>query len=128
MGCILIRLHSRLRTNMVVFFALSLALLHFVKHNSCRSYIETWGGLLPVQVSLTLNQNLKCTSSKEGCLTYTVLGIPTSTLSGLFQDIRWSWSFGSLHVLRYCPPACFLPDEERWPAGAERLEALGQCD
>ena len=53
MGCILIRLHQRLRVNMVLFFALSLALLHFVHLNSCRSYIETWGGLLPVQVSFT---------------------------------------------------------------------------
>ena len=53
MGCILIRLHQRLRTNMVMFFALSLALLHFVHLDSCRSFIETWGGLLPVQVSST---------------------------------------------------------------------------
>ena len=37
---------------MVLFFALSLGLLHFVHLNSCRSYIETWGGLLPVQVSV----------------------------------------------------------------------------
>ena len=35
---------------MVIFFAVSIALLYFVKHNSCRSYIEIWGGLLPVQV------------------------------------------------------------------------------
>ena len=58
MGCILIRLHQRLRTNMVLFFALSLGLLHFVHLNSCRSYIETWGGLLPVQVSITCSATL----------------------------------------------------------------------
>lgn len=51
MGCILIRLHSRLRTNMVIFFMVSIAVLYFVKHNTCRSYIEIWGGLLPVQAS-----------------------------------------------------------------------------
>ena len=63
MGCILIRLHQRLRVNMVLFFALSLGLLHFVHLNSCRSYIETWGGLLPVQVSVTCSATFAVSSS-----------------------------------------------------------------
>ncbi len=39
---------------MVIFFAVSIAVLYFVKHNTCRSYIEIWGGLLPVQACLLL--------------------------------------------------------------------------
>ena len=51
MGCILIRLHSRLRNNIIIFFMVSIAVLYFVRHDTCRSYIEIWGGLLPVQAS-----------------------------------------------------------------------------
>lgn len=50
MGNIIVRLHMRLRVAVVVFFALSITLLWFVKYNSCRSYIQTWAGILPVQV------------------------------------------------------------------------------
>ena len=50
MGNLIVRLHLRLRCIVVAFFIFSLALLWFVKMRSCQSYIETWAGMLPVQV------------------------------------------------------------------------------
>lgn len=49
MGNLMVRLHIRLRLMVVLFFALSFVLLWFVRSNSCRSYITTWGGMLPLQ-------------------------------------------------------------------------------
>jgi hypothetical protein len=50
MGNLIVRLHFRLRVSVVVYFALSITLLWFVRYQSCRSYIQTWAGMLPVQV------------------------------------------------------------------------------
>jgi hypothetical protein len=47
MGNLIVRLHLRLRIIVVIFFGLCLALLWFVRVNSCRSYIETWTGGVP---------------------------------------------------------------------------------
>ncbi len=49
MGNLMVRLHIRLRLTVVLFFAFSFVLLWFVRSNSCRSYITTWGGMLPLQ-------------------------------------------------------------------------------
>lgn len=48
---------------MVIFFAVTIPVLYFVRHNTCRSYIEIWGGLLPVQVRFHL----------PGCYAHTLL-------------------------------------------------------
>lgn len=39
-------LQLRVRILVVTFYSLSIALLWFVKHQSCRSYVFTWCGLL----------------------------------------------------------------------------------
>jgi len=49
----MIRLHIKLRATIVAFFAVCITLLFFVKYNTCRSYIETWAGMLPVEVNYT---------------------------------------------------------------------------
>lgn len=49
MGNLIVRLHLRLRCIVVAFFMVSIALLWFVRMQSCRSYLETWTGMLPVQ-------------------------------------------------------------------------------
>lgn len=49
----MIRLHIKLRATVVAFFAFCITLLFFVKYNTCRSYIETWAGMLPVEVSFS---------------------------------------------------------------------------
>ena len=46
MGNLIVRLHVRLRILVVIFFMLSIVLLWFVRINTCRSYIQTWAGVL----------------------------------------------------------------------------------
>ena len=41
----------RVRLLVVAFYTLGIALLWYVKIHSCRSYMYTWYGLLPLQVS-----------------------------------------------------------------------------
>ncbi|EIE21258.1 hypothetical protein COCSUDRAFT_57160 [Coccomyxa subellipsoidea C-169] len=49
MGNLMVRLHLRLRLTIILFFAFSFVLLWFVHSNTCRSYLTTWGGMLPLQ-------------------------------------------------------------------------------
>lgn len=41
----------RVRLLVVSFYTLAIALLWYVKNHTCRSYMYTWYGLLPLQVS-----------------------------------------------------------------------------
>ena len=59
MGNLIVRLHLRLRCIVVAFFMVSIALLWFVRMQSCRSYIETWTGMLPVQARAGSQQPLQ---------------------------------------------------------------------
>lgn len=43
-------LQVRLRLAVFTFFILSIVLLFFVKHKSCRAFTDTWLGLLPLHV------------------------------------------------------------------------------
>lgn len=47
----MVRLHLRLRLTIILFFAFSFVLLWFVKSDTCRSYLTTWAGMLPLQAS-----------------------------------------------------------------------------
>lgn len=48
----------RVRLLVVGFYTLAIALLWYARLNSCRSYVYTWYGLLPLQVSHSLLQKM----------------------------------------------------------------------
>ena len=54
--CLIIPPHVQLkiRTLVVTFYTMSIALLWFVKMQSCMSYVFTWYGMLPLQVCSSL--------------------------------------------------------------------------
>jgi hypothetical protein len=63
-------LQLRVRLLVVAFYILGIALLWYVRVHDCRSYMYTWYGLLPLQVSqvcsrITLPYTHSCACVKE---------------------------------------------------------------
>ncbi|CAL5228579.1 g11737 [Coccomyxa viridis] len=81
-----VRLQLKVRTLVVIFYTLSIALLWFVKPRGCRSFVYTWYGMLPLQVVTT-----------GAALTWSFFALPnrhyddkTPLLQEWLQEFAWT--------------------------------------
>ena len=106
--CLLMQV--RLRLSVFSFFVLSIVLLFFVNNTACRSFVDTWLGLLPLHVSLDffLPMYYLCKICIKYWLHSALVAFGTFTIHDPPQDAACSYKYP-----RSCRHAHMLPQFER---------------